>query len=304
MSKIEMIYEEDLITLNTLHKDNRTIRVKKLHKQGREAKLLYNYLYREAQLKIENQQSNEQGIKYIYVNAYDTTLTIPQMRKVLGLENTNAYIQIIEEAIEQLKQEYEIINYVDSEGVLWKSQKMRFINFDGKKQKNQRGEISYTLGISHHMYHIIKETHNHPFTELNFDILKKLNSNGISLYEWLKSYQNMNNGYCPPVNLEILNELFFCNYKYLSKVKTVLLSNMKSINKHTDINVEIVKRKNGRKDCIYLYVEYKDSYIKKLIKKEESVSNQKIGMSKASYKNKKDKEENDIINNLLNKKEF
>ena len=89
------------------------------------------------------------------------------------------------------------------------------ITYSGRKQEKRNGEISYILGISEHLYHIIKETKNNPFTQLNIDIQKKLTSNGIELYEWLKSYQNMGKGktkgYCPPLDLEILNDMFFSN---------------------------------------------------------------------------------------------
>ena len=44
---------EDTLKSNTLNKDNRTIRTKQLYPQGKEAKILNNHLYQEAQLKIE-----------------------------------------------------------------------------------------------------------------------------------------------------------------------------------------------------------------------------------------------------------
>jgi len=301
MSKIEKIDKEELLTLNTLHKDNRTIRVKQFHKQSKEAKLLNNFLYREAQLKIESEETNEDGDKYNSIDKYDTTLAVLQMRKLLGLEKTNKYPILIDTAINQLKKEIEIINYVDEEGNLWETQKMAFISYAGKKREKGTGEISYKLGIDNHMYHIIKESNNKNFTPLNIDIQKKLTSNGISLYEWLKSYQNMKGGYCPPLTLDILNEMFFANYKHLSKIKNILFKNIENINEKTDLKIREVINKNGKKGAIYLQVQENKEYKKLRLKKEMAIANQDLGLKKQKYKEVKTEEENLMIEKLLNK---
>lgn len=301
MSNIEKIYQEDLKTLNTLHKDNRTIRVKQFHKQSKEAKLLNNFLYREAQFKIENEEINEDGEKYNSIDKYDTTLTVLQMRKLLGLEKTNKYPLLIDTAINQLKKEIEIINYVDSNGDLWETQKMAFISYSGKKREKGTGEISYKLGIDNHMYHIIKESNsNKNFTQLNIDIQRKLTSNGISLYEWLKSYQNMTGGYCPPLTLDILNEMFFANYKHLSKIKNILFKNIENINEKTDLKIREVLR-DGKKGSIYLQVQENKEYTKSRLKKELSIANQKQGQKKQDYKEMKTEKEETMLERLLNK---
>lgn len=299
MCKIEKIYEED-IKSNMIHKDNRVIRVKQLHKQGKEAKLLNNFLYQEAQLKIGFDKLTDKGLKYKTLNSYDTILTVKEIRKILGLEKNNNYVELIQIAINQLKEEVVIYNYRDNDGKFWESMKMRFITFEGVA-KEATGERTYTLGISEHMYKIIKETKSNYFTELNLDIHKKLTSNGIELYEYLKSYQNMNNGYCPPLNLEKLNNLFFTEYKYISKMKTLLMNNLKKINEKTDLIVREVIKENGKKGEIYLQVQENKEYKKERFKKEQSIANQKLGQKKQVYKMEKIEEENNIIEKLLNK---
>ena len=294
---------EDSLKSNTLNKDNRTIRTKQLHPQGKEAKILNNHLYREAQLKIEFGKTTDIGLKYKTLRQYDTELTIPKIREILGLENNGKYINLIETAIEELEKPIEIYNYIDKEGNLFKKQRMPFITYSGRKQVKENGEISYILGISEHLYHIIKETKNNPFTQLNIDIQKKLTSNGIELYEWLKSYQNMGKGktkgYCPPLNLEKLNDMFFSNYKYLSKVRVVLLNNIKQINDKTDLVIREVIKENGKKGEIYLQVQENNSHKEKRLKKELNIMNQKIGQDKQSYKKDKNQEEEEMINNIL-----
>ena len=294
---------EDTLKSNTLYKDNRTIRTRQLYSRGKEAKILNNHLYKEAQLKIEFGKMTEIGLKYKTLRQYDTELTIPKIREILGLENNGKYIDLIEIAIEELEKPIEIYNYIDKEGNLFKKQRMPLITYSGRKQERENGEISYILGISEHLYHIIKETKNNPFTQLNIDIQKKLTSNGIELYEWLKSYQNMGKGktkgYCPPLNLEILNDMFFSNYKYLSKVKVVLKNSIKQINDKTDLEVREVIKENGKKGEIYLQVQENKQYKERRLNKEISITKQKLGMEKQSYKIEKTAEEEEMINNLL-----
>ena len=300
---IDIINEDNTIKTNTLNKDNRTIRIKQLQKRGKEAKILNNYLYREAQLKIQFDKKTEIGLKYKTLTQYDTTFTIPEIRNILGLQNTGRYIELIETAISQLEAPVEIYNYVDKQGDLWKKQKMSFIVYSGEKQERKTGEITYTLGISNKMYQIIKETHNYPFTELNLDIQKSLTSNGIELYEWLKSYQNMGKGktkgYCPPLNLEKLNNIFFTNHKHMSKIIPILKNNISQINNKTDLVVREVIKENGKKGEIYLQVQESNSHKMKRLKKELNINNQKVGQQKQDYKISKTEEEEQMINNLL-----
>jgi len=306
---IDIIDENNKIKTNTINKDNRTIRTKQLYSRGKEAKILNNFLYRELQLKIEFDKTTEIGLKYKTLRQYDTELTIPKMKKILGLENNGKYIDLIETAIEELEKPIEIYNYIDKDGNLFKKQRMPSIVYSGRKQERENGEISYVLGISEHLYHIIKETKNNPFTQLDLDIHKKLTSNGIELYEWLKSYQNMGKGktkgYCPPLNLEILNDMFFANYKYLSKVRVVLINSIKQINDKTDLVIREVIKENGKKGDIYLQVQENNKHKSKRLDKEISISKQKLGMEKQSYKLEKteteQKEQDRVINSLMGK---
>ena len=301
-NQIEQIKEEKTIKSNTLHKDNRVIRVKQLHKQGKEAKLLNNFLYREAQLKINFGQKTEQGLKYNTLNTYDTILTIPEMRKILGLQGTGRYIELIEIAIEQLKKEVIIYNYRDKDGEFWENYKVRFINFSGEKRERKTGEKTYTLGISEHMYKIIRETKlNKNFTQLNLDIHTKLTSKGIEIYEWLKSYQNMKGGYCAPLNLTIINDIFFTDYEYISKARTLLMNNIAKINEKTDLVVREVIKDKGKRGEIYLQVQESTTSKKDKLDKKLAITNQKRGQEKQSYKVEKDESEEQMIANILNK---
>ncbi|MDF1876030.1 replication initiation protein [Sulfurimonas sp. SAG-AH-194-I05] len=295
---------EDTLKSNTLHKDNRTIRIRQKSKLGKEAKILNNFLYQEAQLKIEFDKTTEIGLKYKDLTQYDTKLTILKIREILGLEDTGRYIELIKTAISQLQQPIEIYDIVNDKGNLWKWQSFPFLIYAGEEQERLTGEITYTLGISNKMYKIMKDTNGGKnFTQLNLDIHKKLTSNSISLYEWLKSYQNMGKGktkgYCPPLNLEKLNDMFFANYKYLSKVRVVLINSIKQINDKTDLVIREVIKENGKKGEIYLQVQESNIHKIKRLDKELNIKNQNQGQEKQSYKVEQNKKESQIINNLM-----
>jgi len=272
MKGIETVKEEEYSN-KYLKKDNKVIKMRQKVKLSREAKLLNNFLYREAQLKCKFNSSSD--------NYFETTLTNIEIRKITGIENTNQYSEKVKTAITQLQFPIEIYDIVDDNGDLWKWQSLPFVVYAGEKQERKTGEISYTLKISDKMFQIIKESGVKNYTQIDLSIQKKLTSNGISMYEWFKSYQNMGGknrkGYCPPMSLETINEIFFTKYKYLSKAKPSVFSAIEQINKETDIYIrEVVNKENPKRGSLYFKVAKNPRKNKQVESTEESDVNSLI----------------------------
>ena len=225
----------------------------------------------------------QKELKKDNVNANNGHITfkMSSLRKYMNLEKNNDYVDIIRKSLRQLQEPFDIPNYTDVDGKVWKWYCMSLLI---KSKTPKENEITVNIQVDEEMISLIKNKSE--WTELEFNNVQHFSSKyAMRTYEYAKSYANMKK--TPPLDLDNLNSLFGTKYTYLSDVEKILKRAIKDINK-TDI-----------------YIDYdKDKKLKTItlkITKNENKEKQKIAIKikKSLYKEMNGDE--DIMNDILEK---
>jgi hypothetical protein len=274
-----IIKQEELENNETILKRNNIIRLKTLDLSSilsHNSLKLYNYIYYLFQLNRNN------------INDFDYTIKIKQtvLKDKLKIKDKN-YTKIIQDSFNELIDTKVILNNFSIENdVIVKEYKTHLITsiLDGEKFSDNKTKI-FRITIDKVLFNeMMRKESGYTLLELNY--INPLNrSTQIRLYELCKSYQNMKK--TPELNLDELNELFFTNHKYISKLYPIINNSIKVINKNTDIKVE------------YNY-DKKKKTINFIIKENLKLNKQKTAIKiKQKFLNEKEEEEL-MIERLVN----
>jgi hypothetical protein len=108
---------------------------------------------------------------------------------------------------------------------------------------------------------------------LDLEYIKPLKKTGqIRLYELCKSYFGMKK--TPELDLDDLNDLFFTNHKYISKLYPLINNSIKNINDKTDLIIEY-KVNKSKKTIQFNLKDNKENINKILNKKKDDIVERK-----------------------------
>jgi len=157
---------------------------------------------------------------YVQINKNDLpkdnifNIQISELRRMMNLENTSEYANIINDSLLQLQEPFTRFDYTDKDGVEWEKKNINIIRESGIKKGYAH---SYDIEIHPDFIEIMKVKGD--WTELTFKNVQSFRSkNSMKLYEYLSSLKTLPFERKPHLTLDDLNAMFHSKHKYTSKM--------------------------------------------------------------------------------------
>ena len=212
----------------------------------------------------ENIKTNPNLLKAEHI-----TFKLIYLKKLMGLEKVDGYVDIIKKSLEELQNPIQLNNFKHPDGTNYSWYSFSTLPEVGFS-KNENGEWIVKIKLSSVIKYLIEKKEN--YTTLNLiPYLNKMRTKyAMKLYEYLKSFESYR--YIDITHnhvMKLLNLDTNSRYKYFSKTKELLERQVKEITEKTDLkNIKLVASK---KEKYFRFIINPNS--KKILKDKNEIKN-------------------------------
>ena len=190
----------------------------------------------------ENLKEKPDLLKFEHIN-----FKLIGLKKLMGLENVNNYIDIIKKSLKELQEPIELNNFQHPDGTFYQWYSFSPLPEVGFS-KNENGEWIVKIKLSSVIKYLIEKQENYTTLNLIPYMNKMRTKYAMKLYEYLKSFESYK--YIDITHNHIMKLLNLdpnSKYKFFSQTKQLLERQVKEITEKTDLkNIKLVASKKEK----------------------------------------------------------